>query len=150
MPLSDGGGATGHFLLKLAKNRPFMDDPGTARSGDRPVSLVESVAQRPRISAVTKRFPDDVNTSAAEDRRRSSWATQCLPLLPRSAIKVQLLDEPVVESRPTLPLPTRRTPILPPNRRPQSPSGFMVLRATTYAASGDRLGHAASRRAQFA
>src|SRR6185312_10686316 len=116
------------FLLKLAKNRPswtIQAQPGPAIGPFHWANRRLSVRELCRLQT----FPDDVKIVGGRGSAQKQLGNAVPSLLAEVvglAIKAQLLDDPVVEARPTL-LPPRRTPIPPPELPAAVPEMFHQL-----------------------
>lgn len=139
------------FLLKLAKDRPswtIQAQPGPAVGPFHWSNRRLSVRELSRLQT----FPDDVNIVGGRGSAHKQLGNAVPSLLAEvmgRAIREQLLDQPVGKTPPTL-LPRGRTPIPPPEPVAAVPERFHHLAGDHTPHPGTGLGHAASRRAQFA
>ena len=139
------------FLLKLAKNRPswtIQAQPGPAIGPFHWSNRRLSVRELCRLQT----FPEDVNIVGGRGSAQKQLGNAVPSLLAEvmgRAIRAQLLDNPVVESRPRL-LPLRRTPVPAPEPVGVVPERFHQLLGDHEPHPGTGLGHAAARRGQLA
>jgi DNA (cytosine-5)-methyltransferase 1 len=139
------------FLLKLAKGRPswtIQAQPGPAVGPFHWSNRRLSVRELCRLQT----FPDDVNVVGARGSAQKQLGNAVPSLLAEvmgRAIRSQLLEQPLPES-PLRLLPSRRVPI--PEEEPLAPvpERYRHLVGEHAAHPGTGLGHAASKRAQFA
>ena len=139
------------FLLKLAKNRPswtIQAQPGPAVGPFHWSNRRLSVRELSRLQT----FPDDVNIVGGRGSAQKQLGNAVPSLLAEvmgRAIREQLLDLPVGDL-PLKLLPRRRTPVPPPEPVASVPERYAGLVGEHSPHPGTGLGHAASRRAQFA
>lgn len=139
------------FLLKLAKNRPswtIQAQPGPAVGPFHWSNRRLSVRELSRLQT----FPDDVNIVGGRGSAQKQLGNAVPSLLAEvmgRAIREQLLDLPVGDL-PLKLLPHRRTPVPPPEPVKSVPERYAGLVGEHSPHPGTGLGHAASRRAQFA
>jgi DNA (cytosine-5)-methyltransferase 1 len=139
------------FLLKLAKNRPswtIQAQPGPAVGPFHWANRRLSVRELCRLQT----FPDDVNIVGARGSAQKQLGNAVPSLLAEvmgRAIREQLLDVAACDS-PLKLLPPRRTPVPPPEPVKSVPDRYAGLVGEHSPHPGTGLGHAASRRAQFA
>jgi DNA (cytosine-5)-methyltransferase 1 len=139
------------FLLKLAKDRPswtIQAQPGPAVGPFHWSNRRLSVRELSRLQT----FPNDVNIVGGRGSAQKQLGNAVPSLLAEvmgRAIGEQLLDLPVGDL-PLKLLPGRRTPVPPPEAVASVPERFRDLVGEHSPHPGTGLGHAASRRAQFA
>jgi DNA (cytosine-5)-methyltransferase 1 len=139
------------FLLKLAKNRPswtIQAQPGPAVGPFHWSNRRLSVRELSRLQT----FPDDVNIVGGRGSAHKQLGNAVPSLLAEvmgRAIREQLLDLPVGDL-PLKLLPRRRTPVPPPEPVASVPERYAGLVGEHSPHPGTGLGHAASRRSQFA
>lgn len=139
------------FLLKLAKDRPswtIQAQPGPAVGPFHWLNRRLSVRELSRLQT----FPDDVRIIGERGSAQKQLGNAVPSLLAEvmgRAIRDQLLDLPVGSS-PLKLLPRRRTPVPPPEPVAAVPERYASLVGEHSPHPGTGLGHAASRRAQFA
>lgn len=139
------------FLLKLAKNRPswtIQAQPGPAVGPFHWSNRRLSVRELSRLQT----FPDDVYIVGGRGSAQKQLGNAVPSLLAEvmgRAIMEQLLNQPKLTS-PLKLLPRRRTPMPPPEPVASVPERYRDLAGKHSPHPGTGLGHAASRRAQFA
>ena len=139
------------FLLKLAKNRPswtIQAQPGPAVGPFHWLNRRLSVRELSRLQT----FPHDVAIVGGRGSAQKQLGNAVPSLLAEvmgRAIREQLLDLPVGDL-PLKLLPPRRTPVPPPEPVASVPERYRDLVGDHSPHPGTGLGHAASRRAQFA
>ncbi len=139
------------FLLKLAKDRPswtIQAQPGPAVGPFHWNSRRLSIRELSRLQT----FPDDVNIVGGRGSAQKQIGNAVPSLLAEvmgRAIREQLLDLPVGDV-PLKLLPPRRSPVPPPEPVAPVPERYVSLAGQHSPHPGTGLGHAASRRAQFA